>query len=94
MIEKELTVANRLGLHARAAARLVRLAERFNCDLRLKHCDGAVTADVKSILSLLMLAAAYGDCLQLAADGMDEEAAVEAINSLFNSCFDEEQVIR
>ncbi|MGH9899582.1 MAG: HPr family phosphocarrier protein [Pyrinomonadaceae bacterium] len=94
MIKKQIIVVNRLGLHARAAAGLVRLAEGFQCDLRLKHCGGSTTADVKSILSLLMLAATCGDCLQLAADGMDEEAAVEAINSLFNSCFGEERVIQ
>ncbi len=89
MIEKTFTVKARLGLHARAAARLVRVASNFDSKLSLERVDGGVTADAKSILSVLMLAASQGTELRAIADGDDEEAAIQALHHLFSDGFGE-----
>ena len=89
MLERHLTVINPLGLHARAAAQLVRLANRFRCRLTLKRDDTGVSANVKSILSVLHLAAGFGVKIHLIADGEDEKAAIEAIEKLFLDGFGE-----
>ena len=89
MIEKRVTVTNRLGLHARAAARLVQLANRFQSAMRLERLDDQVTADAKSILSVLMLAAARGTELSAKAEGTDEAEAMAALSDLFNNGFGE-----
>lgn len=83
MIEHTLLIQGRLGLHARAAAKLVRVASRFQCEVLLSRTGSDVTADAKSILSVLMLAASHGTELQIRANGIDEEAAVVAIEQLF-----------
>lgn len=70
MIERILTVKGQLGLHARAAAKLVRVASGFQSRLSIERLDGSATADAKSILSVLMLAAARGTKLRVVADGM------------------------
>ena len=80
MTSRTITVVNALGLHARAAARFVRIAGGFKSQIRVTR--GARTMDGKSILGLLLLAAARGSELQIAADGPDEDAAVEALCSL------------
>ena len=89
MIEKRVTVTNRLGLHARAAARLVQMANRFQSAMRLERLDDQVTADAKSILSVLMLAAARGTELSAKAEGDDEAEAMAALSDLFNNGFGE-----
>jgi phosphotransferase system enzyme I (PtsI) len=89
MIEHELTVTSRLGLHARAAAKLVRVASQFKSSLKLQRRDGSISADAKSILSVLMLAATRGTELRLVADGADEKEALEAVVSLFLAEFGE-----
>jgi phosphotransferase system enzyme I (PtsI) len=89
VVEQQLRVTGRLGLHARAAASLVRVASRYNCSLTLKRLDGNVEADAKSILSILMLAANRGTELMLVASGTDEQAALQAIVDLFSRNFDE-----
>jgi phosphotransferase system enzyme I (PtsI) len=89
MIEHQLTVTSRLGLHARAAAKLVRVASQFGSSVKLKRRDGSVTADAKSILSVLMLAATRGTELQLIADGVDEKQALQAVALLFADEFGE-----
>ncbi len=89
MLEAETKVINRLGLHARAAAQLVRLAGRFKSDVKLKRGDNNVIADAKSILSVLTLAAACGTLLKIEADGADEEKAIAAIKELFSNGFGE-----
>ncbi len=89
MLEAETKVINRLGLHARAAAQLVRLAGRFKSDVKLKRGDNNVIADAKSILSVLTLAAACGTRLKIEADGADEEKAIAAIKELFSNGFGE-----
>jgi phosphocarrier protein len=89
MPETKVTVTNTLGLHARAAARLVRVAGKFRCRIKLKRCDNDVVADAKSILSVLTLAAAVGSELDLSADGADADSAMEEIVTLFQSGFEE-----
>ena len=89
MVERTLTVRARLGLHARAAAKLVRVASGFDSRVELKRVDSGVSADAKSILSVLMLAASRGTSLQASVDGSDEEAAMAAIDELFAQGFGE-----
>ena len=89
MLEAKVKVINQLGLHARAAAQLVRLAGSFQSDIELKHIDNAVVADAKSILSVLTLAAAKSTELELQADGADEERALKAIEEIFLDGFGE-----
>lgn len=89
MIEKRVTVTNRLGLHARAAARLVHTANRFQSILRLQRVDDSLSADAKSILSVLMLAAARGTELSATAEGADETDAIAALAELFRTGFGE-----
>ena len=79
---------NRLGLHARAAARFVHTANRFRSRITVAR-DGRVM-DGKSILGILLLAASQGSRLVLAADGEDEAAAVEALAALIDGGFGEE----
>jgi phosphotransferase system HPr (HPr) family protein len=89
MIERTLLIKARLGLHARAAAKLVRVASGYQSQVILRRVDGSATADAKSILSVLMLAASCGTALQARADGVDEEAAMGAIDQLFAEGFGE-----
>ena len=89
MVERTLLVKARLGLHARAAAKVVRVAQRFNSKLELRRVDTSVTADAKSILSVLMLAASRGTELHATAEGIDEEDALSAIDELFAEGFGE-----
>ncbi len=89
MIQRTLLIKARLGLHARAAARLVRVASGFQSQILLRRVDGTVSADAKSILSVLMLAASCGTELQATTEGIDEEAAMSAIDRLFAEGFGE-----
>ena len=93
MIERQVTVVNRLGLHARAAAKLVRTAGAFRSSVRLERADGGGAADAKSILSVLVLAAARGTELRVVASGADEQEALEAVCLLFEQGFGEEVVV-
>jgi phosphotransferase system HPr (HPr) family protein len=89
MLEREISVINPLGLHARAAAQLVRLANGFRSKITLERTDTAVFADAKSILSVLTLAASMGTMLIVKVTGEDEEAALEAVTELFATGFGE-----
>lgn len=80
MISAQVSVVNVLGLHARAAARFVHLAGQFQS--RIKVTRGSQTVDGKSILGLLLLAAARGTSLEISADGSDEQQAIDALVSL------------
>ena len=80
MVVRVATVTNALGLHARAAARFVKVASGFRSQVRVTR--GPRTTDGKSILGLLLLAAARGSVLTIAADGPDEEDAVAALCDL------------
>ncbi len=88
MLEKELKVANRLGLHARAAAKLVQLLSGFKSQATLTGRGREVNA--KSIMGVLLLAAAPGATLLLRVDGEDEAAAADACAALFERRFDED----
>lgn len=88
MLERELQVANRLGLHARAAAKLVQLLSGFRCQATLTGRGREVNA--KSIMGVLLLAAAPGATLVLRVDGDDEAAAMDAAAALFERRFDED----
>jgi phosphocarrier protein HPr len=91
MVEERVHVRNRLGLHARAAAQLVRTANCFQSMLRLERLDGSASADAKSILSVLMLAASRGTELRLEASGADEREAASALCRLFACGFGESE---
>jgi phosphoenolpyruvate-protein phosphotransferase len=87
--ERRIQVTSRLGLHARAAANLVRVASQFQSSLTLQRLDGNTEADAKSILSILTLAAGRGTDLKIIAKGVDEHEALEALVGLFSRDFDE-----
>ena len=87
MIERDIEIKNKLGLHARAAAKLVHTAARFKCDIKIRKGDEEV--DGKSILGILLLAAGRGSTIRIKADGVDERDAVEAIEKLIDAKFDE-----
>lgn len=89
MIEKTVKIINPLGLHARAAAQLVRLAGKYKSSIKLVRTDNQVMADAKSILSVLTLAAAKGTELNLTVDGIDEADAATAIEDLVIKGFGE-----
>lgn len=89
MLERPLPIINTLGLHARAAARLVRLAATFSSRITLVRKDAGIEANAKSILSVLHLAASFGTNIRVMADGEDEIEAVAAIEELFRNGFGE-----
>lgn len=89
MIEKQLKITNPLGLHARAAAQLVRLAGRFKSKIKIQRTDSNIIADAKSILSVLTLAAAKGTELNLLIEGTDAKEALTEIEKLFTDGFGE-----
>jgi phosphocarrier protein len=88
MTTRSVTVVNQLGLHARAAARFVHLATRFQSQIRVGH--GERIMDGKSIMGILLLAAARGTEITLMATGPDERAALDALVQLVQSGFGEE----
>ena len=90
MLEKEIKISNRLGLHARAAAKVVRTAANFKSCISLRRIEGGPPIDAKSILSILTLAAAKDTVLTIKADGEDEAVALDALESLFENKFGEE----
>jgi phosphocarrier protein HPr len=89
MISRTVTVTNQLGLHARAAARFVHLAAKYDSQIRVGR--DARVMDGKSIMGILLLAAARGTSLTISAEGPDEDAAVTALCGLVEAGFGEEQ---
>jgi phosphocarrier protein HPr len=87
MAQLTVELVNRLGLHARAAAKFVHAASRFSSQVLVRHNDEEVNG--KSILGLLLLAAPFGSKLTVTASGSDEEAALAAIESLVRERFGE-----
>ncbi len=87
MIQRDMEIKNKLGLHARAAAKLVHTSARFKSDIKLRKGDEEV--DGKSILGILLLAAGRGSVLTVRADGEDEREALDAIEKLIEAKFDE-----
>ncbi len=90
MIQRVVCVENQLGLHARAAAKLVRVASQYSSQIVLSREGGSREIDAKSILGILMLAASRGVRLVVSIEGQDEAEAVEAIRRLFEDKFGEE----
>lgn len=88
--ELRVLIVNRLGLHARAAARLVNLANQFKSAITVTRTDSGNSADGKSILSVIFLAAPMGTELSITASGEDEAAAVHALAKLVWDKFGEE----
>ena len=88
MTSRSVTVVNRLGMHARAAAKFVHLATRFQAQVRVAR--DAREMDGKSIMGILLLAAACGSTITITADGTDEDSAVEALKALVESGFGED----
>jgi phosphotransferase system HPr (HPr) family protein len=87
MLNARLTVINELGLHARAAANLVRDVSPFQSNITLIRADISRSADAKSILSLLTLAATKGTVLEIVVDGPDENLALVALQGAFEGGF-------
>ncbi|HTQ79965.1 MAG TPA: HPr family phosphocarrier protein [Thermoanaerobaculia bacterium] len=88
MVERDVQIINRLGLHARAAAKLVHTAGAFRSRILLMK-DGE-EVDAKSILGILLMAAAQGSQLRIRCEGQDEEEAMVAVTGLIANRFDEE----
>jgi phosphocarrier protein HPr len=87
-MERTVTIVNRLGLHARAAAKLVTLASKFEADVRVRKDQREVSG--KSIMGVMMLAAAQGSQITLIAEGEDEQQALEELDALIANRFGEE----
>jgi phosphocarrier protein HPr len=84
----EITIINKLGLHARAAAKFVGVASRFPCQVRLgRNAESLI--DGKSIMAVMMLAAGKGTSIHLYTEGEQDEEAMTAIMALINNYFDE-----
>ena len=89
MISKDLTVANKLGLHARAAAKVVALASNFASEISLQKDNRKING--KSIMGVMMLAASQHTIVNVVVTGEDEQQAMTEIENLFNNLFDEEE---
>ncbi|WP_426269720.1 HPr family phosphocarrier protein [Dyella kyungheensis] len=87
MLERDIVVSNKLGLHARASAKLVQLVQGFKSTVWLVSKGREVNA--QSIMGVMMLAAGIGTPLTVRADGPDEQSAIEAVVALFDRKFDE-----
>ena len=88
MLERELTVSNRLGLHARATAKLVQVLSGYRCNATLSAKGREVNA--KSIMGVMLLAAGQGTPVTVRVDGEGEAEAIDAVVALFERRFDEE----
>lgn len=91
MIKSKAVIINKLGLHARAASKLVTTASEFSSDVRIRKNEDEQVADGKNIMSILMMAASKGTVLILEVDGKDQERACQAIMDLINRRFDEDE---
>jgi phosphocarrier protein HPr len=89
MAEASVRLVNALGLHARAAAQLVRVATPFRCDIIIEREDSGLAANARSILSLLFLAAGCGTTVRIICTGEDADQALRAVCSLVENGFGE-----
>ena len=89
VVRRDVTIINKLGLHARAAAKLVTLATGFEADVRLRRDDREV--DAKSIMGVMMLAAGKGTRLEVIATGPDAQVAAERLQQLVRERFGESE---
>jgi phosphocarrier protein HPr len=87
MPSRSVTICNKLGLHARAASKLAQLANQYAATIQLRYQDRLV--DAKSIMSLMLLAACQGTEVELLADGLDADSALNALCALIDNRFDE-----
>ncbi|MDP4608266.1 MAG: HPr family phosphocarrier protein [Burkholderiaceae bacterium] len=87
MIRKTITISNKLGLHARASAKLTKLAGSFECDVWMTRNTRRINA--KSIMGVMMLAAGLGAEVEIEVDGSDEQAAMQALVALIDDKFGE-----
>ena len=86
-MQQDALIINKLGLHARASAKLTQLASSFKCEVMLSRGDRRVNA--KSIMGVMMLAASKGTTIGIETDGEDEADAMQALLNLINNCFGE-----
>lgn len=89
MLRQEVEIINKLGMHARAAAKLVTLAQTFASEIRVAKDGKEVNG--KSIMGIMMLAAAKGNTIELIVDGEDESTAMQHLVELINNRFDEDE---
>jgi len=89
LISSEISIINKLGLHARAAAKLVKLSASFESNIEIEKDSQKVNC--KSIMGVMMLAASCGNAVTLYVDGPDERDAMDAIQDLINRYFDEDE---
>lgn len=89
MIKNAINITNKLGLHARASAKLTKLASTYRCDVYISRNGRRVNA--KSIMGVMMLAAGMGTTVEIETEGEDEQAAMEALVALINDKFGEGQ---
>ena len=87
MIQEKVTIINKLGLHARAAAKFVATSSRFASSVKVSRAGKVI--DGKSIMAVMMLAASKGTELELTIDGEDEQEALKAVKQLIDNYFDE-----
>ena len=88
-LSRTVEIVNERGLHARASAKFVKLASGFDAEVQVSR-DGS-TVDARSIMGLMMLAAGIGSTIEISAEGVEAEAALEALCDLVNRKFDEER---
>ena len=89
MVKSSITISNKLGLHARASAKLTKLAGSYACDIHLSRNGRRVNA--KSIMGVMMLAAGMGVEIEIECDGEDEQAAMDSLRALIDGKFGEGQ---
>ncbi len=89
MLKQEIVIINKLGLHARASAKITQLATQYKCHVNLIRNTRKVNA--KSIMGVMMLAASKGSKIEIEADGEDEQAAMDALSALINNKFGESE---
>lgn len=89
MIQTDIEIVNKLGLHARAAAKLVSTAARYSSQIELRFADQV--ADAKSIMAVMMLAASKGSRIEIHVSGSDEQEAMDALCALIDNYFDEDE---
>jgi len=89
MLRKKIEIINKLGMHARAAAKFVTLAQTFKSEIKVSRNNNEVNG--KSIMGIMMLAAAKGTTIEIIIDGEDEQQAIDLLCELINNLFDENE---
>ena len=88
-VSRDIEIINKLGMHARAAAKFVKLATSFDCNIDIQK--GSRRVNAKSIMGVMMLAANKGSTITIHADGSDAEKSLDALEQLINNRFDEDE---